>query len=100
MEQRLCTLQSDYKLLQDSYDRLEASREDIKRELVMEKEELEAKCVRLEEEAATATSASREFESSALTLSEKIGNLQCALDQSELQLAACEEKLQVGNTEL
>jgi chromosome segregation ATPase len=81
-------LQSDYKLLQDSYDQLEASRDAIRRELTAEVEELKAERVQL-------GGTKRESESSVLLLRENIEALQSALDQSEFQLVECEKSLQV-----
>lgn len=88
-------MQSDYKLLQDSYDNLEASRDAMKKELTAEREELEMKCAHLEEDKATVADVFKELESTAFVLREKIGSLQSALDQSEFQLAECEKRLQV-----
>lgn len=95
IEHRLVTLQSDYKLLQDSYDCLETSKSVLKKDHETEMEGLRMKSTHLEKEMADA---SKEFESREYGLRDKLEKLQSALDQSELELVIFEEKLQVSIT--
>ncbi len=94
-ERRLTTLQSDYKLLQDSYERLEATKLSMQQEHEVEKEELRSKCAEVEKERASLEEAGIDMKSAESDLREQVEKLQCALDQSELQLAKCEGELQV-----
>lgn len=94
-EQRLTTLQADYKLLQDSYDHLDASKAAIKREHGLEAEDLRTKNVQMEQDLTRMKDASREFKSVESALKDKLDIMQSALDQSEVELVMCEEKLKV-----
>lgn len=80
-EHRLTTLQADYKLLQDSYDNLDAAKAATMREHALEMNALRANSIQMEEDI--------------VTLKNELKNLQSALDQSEVELLKCEEKLQV-----
>ena len=60
----------------------------MKGELTVEKEELKTRCAQLEEDMINVGE-------SEATLREKTETLQCALDQSEFQLAECEKRVKV-----
>lgn len=95
-EQRLTTLQCDYKLLQDSYDQLEATKDCMKREHEIETERLRMKCGDVEEELARVRDTSSAFESTVWSMREKVDSLQTALNQSEFELAESERICQVS----
>lgn len=94
-EQRLTTLQADYKLLQDSYEQLDASKAGMKRNHELAAEELRSRNAQMEEKLTRMKDVSREFESLKCGLSNKLDTLQSALDQSEVELVKCEDKLKV-----
>lgn len=94
-EHRLTTLQSDYKLLQDSYDSIQASKLTMEKNHLVEIEQLKSKCRDTEREREIFEESNRELKAVESNLKEQIGNLQHALDQSELQLAKTEKELQV-----
>ena len=95
-EQRLTTLQCDYKLLQDSYDQLETTKDCMTREHEIETKRLRMKCGDVEEELARVQDTSNGFESIVCSMREKVDSLQSALNQSEFELAESERICQVS----
>ena len=91
-EQRLVTLQADYKLLQDSYEQLDASWASSKKEHELEIKSLKTRHLEIEQHL---TEVKGRLESSECRFKDKLDKLQLALDQSELELSKCEEKLEV-----
>lgn len=97
-EHRLTTLQADYKLLQDSYDHLDASKVAMKREHELEVEDLRVRNVEMEQDLTRIQDANGELESEECVLKDKLNILQSSLDQSEVELVKCEDKLKVKRT--
>lgn len=91
-EHRLSTLQADFKLLQDSFEEMGASKATMLREHELEAEGLRTENAQLKQDL---SATSRDSESMVSGLKDKLDMLQSALDQSEVELVKCEEMLKV-----